>query len=108
MPLKWGHMLDQEAVNVARRMIKAQIGERQEDPRLEASRVHSEMAKRGIGRSTIAVREVHNLCAHEIENWAWIVWRVLHRAICTVGVQPSNTLAKDLKDEVLEHVQPVV
>lgn len=99
-------MLDPKFTELAGKLIQVEFQERRQQLSREIELVHNEMAERGIGRSGIAVARIRELCAREVGIRARIVWQMLLKVISSMGVEPSETLAQDLKAEVERYLPP--
>jgi len=96
-------MLDPKGLDIARRLIREEIDERKENLKLEVERVKNTMVLKGHGRSGAIIEEIHRLYAREIEIRAQYVFQKLLEVLSDVGIQPSDTLAGELKQEFLAH-----
>jgi len=99
-------MLDPTVIDLAGKLIQVEFQERRQQLSREIEFVHNEMAERGIGRSGIAVARIRELCAHEVGIRARIVWQMILKVISSIGLEPSETLAQDLKAEVERYLPP--
>ncbi len=93
-------MLDPKVTELARNLILVEFQERRQQLSREIELVHNEMAQRGLGRSGVAVARIRELCSREVGIQASIVWQKIKRVLSDIGVEPSETLAQDLKAEV--------
>jgi len=53
------------------------------------------------------VQKTYDLCAHDMETRALIIWQTLVNVLSDLGIEPSETLAVDLKDELLKHATAI-
>lgn len=88
-------------------MIRIQFAECSEQLQRAILKVQNEFSARGMGRSGAVVKEVHDLCARDVEIRVLIIWQNIQRVLSTAGVKVSDTLAEDLKTEVLKYQQAV-
>ncbi|MCZ6480130.1 MAG: hypothetical protein O6929_06980 [candidate division NC10 bacterium] len=93
-------MLDPKVIDLAGKLIQVEFQERRQQLSREIEFVHNEMAERGFGRSGVALARIRELCSREVEILARIVWQMLLRVISSIGLEPSETLAQELKAEV--------
>lgn len=100
-------MLDQKITQLADKMIRIQFEEREEQLRRDIDLAQSKMAIKGLGHGSAVVRAVYDLCAHDVEIRALIVWQNLVRVLSNAGVLPSEGLAEDLKEAVLKYVPSI-
>ena len=100
-------MLDPKITQLTDRMTRVQFEERQEQLRRDIELAQNEMSAHGLGRSGALVQRVHELCAHDIEIRALIVWQNLARVLSNVGISPSETLADDLKKHVSRYLDSI-
>lgn len=93
-------MLDPKVTELARTMIQVQFDERRKQLQRDIELIHNDIAERGMGRSGVTFSRVYELCAHEVEVRAFIIWQVLFRVLSTVGAFPSEELSRELKAEL--------
>jgi hypothetical protein len=67
----------------------------------------NDAAMRGLGTSSGVIEVVYNLCVRDIELRALIVWQNLLRVLSQAGVQPSETLANELKQAVSRYAEAI-
>ena len=93
-------MLDPKITELADRIIQLQFHERTKQLGHDIVLVQNDAAMRGMGTSSAVTELVYNLCAHDIDLRALIVWQNLLRVLSQAGVQLSETLTTDLKQAV--------
>jgi hypothetical protein len=99
-------MFDPKVLDLAGRIIQVQLEELLQQLSRDLELIRNEMTMRGMGRSGAIVAKIHERCAREVEIRARIVWLALQKAFLATGVQPSESLAEDLKREVEKHLSP--
>lgn len=100
-------MLDPKITELADRMIQFQFHELTEQLDGDLERTANQMTMDGLGRSGPHIKAACDLCAHDIELRALIVWQNLLRVLSQAGVLPSETLADDLKDAVSKYAEEI-
>jgi len=70
-------MLDPKVSELADKMIQVEFREREKQLRREIDHAVSELSARGLGRSGAVVQKTYDLCAHDMETRALIVWQTL-------------------------------
>ncbi len=103
MPSCEALMLDPKALDIARRLIKEEIDERKENLRWEVEKIKNEKAIQNLGRSGALVEEIYKLYAREGEIRIQLVFQKLIEVLSDTGVQLSDRLAEELRQEVLGH-----
>jgi hypothetical protein len=96
-------MLDSKLTELAGKMIKTQLDERTEQLARDISQAQAEATMRGMGRSGAVLQMVYDICARDIGLRALIVWQNLLRVLSEAGVQSSEGLVNDLKEEVSKY-----
>lgn len=100
-------MLDPKVTELADRMTRVQFEKRREQLQRDIEKTQNKMTKDGLGRSGALVQAVYDLCARDIERRAEIVWENISRVLSEAEVKPSETLADELKQEVLEYANAI-
>ena len=100
-------VLDEKLIELVDRMIRVQFKEREEQLQRDIELVQSKLVLDGHGRSGAITQGVYDLCAHDVELRAQIVWQNLLRVLSNAGVFPSEALAEDLKKVVLEYLPSI-
>jgi len=100
-------MLDPKVSELADRMIHVEFREREKQLRREIDLAVSALSLRGLVHSGAVVQKTYDLCAHDMETRALIIWQTLVNVLSDLGIEPSETLAVDLKDELLKHATAI-
>lgn len=100
-------MLDSTIIELANRMIQPQFHERSKQLAYDIGLAQSKAGLAGAGRSSALIEQIYNLCGHDIELRALIVWQNLFRVLSQTGVVPSEEFGKELKQEVLRYEQEI-
>ena len=100
-------MLDSTIIELANRMIQPQFHERSKQLAYDIGLAQSKAGLAGAGRSSALIEQIYNLCGHDIELRALIVWQNLFRVLSQTGVVPSEEFGKELKQELLRYEQEI-
>jgi hypothetical protein len=97
-------MLDAKVKDTARSTIQQQLDDRRERMRDEIQQIRRTMVARKLDGSKEMLGKVFELCVREIEMRAFMIWRVLYRAMVTAGVELDKLQMADLRAEVESHL----
>jgi TIR domain len=95
-------MLDQEAMQIARKRLTAETSRRHHLFRAELQRVQGELATRGLGHSGALIEAVADVCAKEIEDAADRLWEVVRELLRETNGAPSDEAVKTLYGRIDE------
>jgi hypothetical protein len=97
-----GMMLDQEAMQIARKRLAAESSKRHHFFQTELQRVKSELAIQGLGRSGALIQAVADVCAKEIEDATDRLWEVVRDLIREEDGTPSPEAVRTLYGQIDE------
>lgn len=97
-----GMMLDQEAMQIARKRLAAESSKRDHFFQTELQRVQSELAAKGLGRSGALIQAVADVCAKEIEDATDRLWEVVRDLIREEDAAPSPEAIRTLYSQIDE------
>jgi hypothetical protein len=102
-------MLDPKVTELADRMIRVQFEKRRKQLGYDIAKTQSDAALHGAGgRSSAVVQLVYDHCARDVELRAGIVWETLKTLLSETGVELSDTLPSDFRNEVLKYQESIV
>jgi hypothetical protein len=93
-------MHDSKVVELTDRLIQTQFAERRKNLSRELVMADSQFASRGVFDSSMYLQKVTDLCTHEVEIRAQIVYQVHVRVLSQLNIEPYSDLARDLKQRV--------
>jgi hypothetical protein len=101
------NMLEPKITELTDTLIQLQFRERTKQLEHDILLAQNDAAMRGLGTSSGVIEVVYNLCVRDIEPRALIVWQNLLRVLSQAGVQPSETLANELKQAVFRYAEAI-
>ena len=93
-------MIDQRILDISRRLMAAHLRERWGPMRNSITQRQLECSQTGHGRSGAVVEAISQICAGEVRAAVHFAWSNIWRTTLTVGIEPSDDLAEQLKAEV--------
>jgi hypothetical protein len=97
-------MIDKEVIRIAEERVQLEIDEQNKSLLIEIGRIKSESAARGVLRSGATLNLITNACALVIKNRAQLIWQTFFRFLTTTGISYSETLAEELKVQIVKHL----
>ncbi|HKU18355.1 MAG TPA: hypothetical protein VJP80_03700 [Candidatus Saccharimonadales bacterium] len=97
-------MLNRESENLLRQIVHAQSGHFTNRVNQEIVTISSEMAQRGVTRSSMHIFALQQACVRELEQRSAFVWENLVRILRTLRVEWYAELSVDLKREMHIHI----
>ncbi len=95
-------MLDQEAMQIARKRLSAESSRRHHFFHTELQRVQNELATKGLGRSGALIQAVADVCAKEIEDATNQLWEVVGALLREGNGVPSPEAVRTLHGQIDE------
>ena len=93
-------MIDQRILDISRRLMAAHLRERWSPMRNSITQRQLECSQSGHGRSGAVVEAIGQICAGEARAVVHFAWSNILRTALTVGIEPSDDLAGQLKAEI--------
>jgi hypothetical protein len=101
-------MLDPIITELADRVIKLKFRDQRKKLQHEILLTQNDAAMKGMGNSSALVELVYDHCVRDVELRASIVWETLKQVLLEWGVELSDTLSADLRNEVLKYQESIV
>lgn len=95
-------MLDQGAMQIARKRLTAETSRRHHIFHSELQRVQSELAMRGLEHSGALIQAVADVCAKEMEDAAERLWEVVRELLPETNRAPSDEEVRTLYGQIDE------
>ena len=95
-------MLDQEAMQIARKRLSAEMPRRHHLFHAELQRAQSQLATKGLGRSGALIQAIADVCAKEIEDAAVRLWEVVYELLRETSDLPSDEAVRTLSSQIDE------
>jgi hypothetical protein len=90
-------MLDSKVIDLTDRLIQVQFAERRQQLHGELLNAAGQFSARGTLNSSMHLQRVTEICRHEIEIRAWLVYNAHVRVLSQLAVTPYPELSQDLK-----------
>jgi len=100
-------MLDPKVIELVDRRVRVHFEEREGQLQEEINHARDLFAMHGSASSGPAFKAVYDLCAHDIEIRALIVWQNINLVLSRAGIDPSDSLAQDLKKVVQNYYSAI-